>query len=628
LVTLALTLVGCGGGSSDSALGLGPSAASVAPSFTTAPSSLSLTEPSAASWTVVASGTPAPALQWQLSIDAGVTWANIVGATASTYTLAATALADDGKRYRVVATNVAGSTTSSVATLAVAPAPTLPGGSDLFTAAATPRIVTPTLDPGFRASALITPAGGTLVLDGAAGARYTLTVPAGALVQSRLISMNALSGVSGDGFDRFVAGVQLEPAGLQLLDFATLEITGIAAPPSDRRIHAGIDGPIDGELFLNLFDNSTNAIRLKLLHFSSAYVSEGSPAQRAAAVRAFTTAAANRVSSALSASLATQPRGSLTPASLLDEISLRYQEDVLRFQTASVPASCTEGFTTLSSVFSLTRTLLLLGQPAPNVVIPPTFLNDTISKCIAEANCSLVKRLTLYRQVQLRGGSQELLDLLDAEEARCSAAWSGLAQWSVSGTLHRTEGACVIDETRQGSGYVEYNSTGGRVASDGGVLPGVNVIASEASRYAAVCSYLRADGDTSDCYLSQTENIITRKGRADDPSTQLVPLEALVSIVGDRYIFQPSGVLVPVDRVDERWETQVCRSNNNQPVRTSKSRIMDTDFAGPLWDIDLGGPWSPGQTELAGSRTAAPQAGGVDLDFRSTLQQTWSFKRP
>lgn len=622
---LISVLSGCGGSSTDAP----PAQASVAPSFATAPANQSVTEPAAASWSVTVNGTPTPALQWQQSTDAGITWTDIPGATAATYTLpTTTAPADDGRRYRVVATSSAGSTTSTVATLAVAAAAPLPGGADVFTAAAAPQIAVPTLDPAYRASALVTPAGGTLVLDGAAGVRYTLTVPAGALVVPTVLSMTVLSGVSGDGFERFVAGVQLEPAGLQLLDVSTLEITGIAAPPADRRIHAGIDGPIDGELFLNLFDNTTDAVRLKLSHFSSAYVAEGSLARQAALIRSFTTASENRLSSVLAATLALQPRGSVTPASALATIRRRYQDDVIRFQTASGPASCAVGYAAIASAFSATRQLVLLGDPANDITLPPDYLDRTINQCIAEANCSLVKRLSLQRQVQLLGASPAQLARLDAEEARCSAAWSGQVQWRLSGTLHRTEGACAIDETRQGSGYVEYNSTGRPLAPTGGVLPGVNLNATEASRYTKVCSYDAIPGDPADCYLSKSEQIITEQGRTKDVAAQFIPQDALVTITGEVYTFLPSSVLVPVTRVNERWETTVCRSNNNVPVRTLQSRIVDADVNGPSWDNNLGGPWAADQTDVAGTRTGSPQSGGVDLGFSTTLQQDWAFKRP
>ena len=75
------------------------------------------------SFTVVASGVPAPIYQWQVSRDGGSSFANVNGATSATYGVPATAEGDDGVRLRVVVSNASGSVTSNVAVLAVIPVP-------------------------------------------------------------------------------------------------------------------------------------------------------------------------------------------------------------------------------------------------------------------------------------------------------------------------------------------------------------------------------------------------------------------------------------------------------------------------------------------------------------------------
>jgi hypothetical protein len=75
----------------------------------------------AATLGVVAAGLPAPTFQWQTSGD-GTTWTNIASnGTSRLYAIAASSLAD-GRRYRVIVSNSAGSMTSSTATLTVLPA--------------------------------------------------------------------------------------------------------------------------------------------------------------------------------------------------------------------------------------------------------------------------------------------------------------------------------------------------------------------------------------------------------------------------------------------------------------------------------------------------------------------------
>jgi uncharacterized protein YkwD len=94
----------------------------VAPSISGQPTAVSVVAGQAASFNVSATGDAPLTYQWQVSIDAGATFANIAGATQSSYTTSAV-LADSGKRFRVVVVNGIGSVTSSSATLTVSSNP-------------------------------------------------------------------------------------------------------------------------------------------------------------------------------------------------------------------------------------------------------------------------------------------------------------------------------------------------------------------------------------------------------------------------------------------------------------------------------------------------------------------------
>lgn len=96
------------------------SAPPAVPSITQQPSATSVITGQAATFSVTASGNPAPSYQWQVSTDGGSTYTNIGGAVASSYTLTTTSATDNGKRFRVVVTNSQGSVTSSTSTLTVA----------------------------------------------------------------------------------------------------------------------------------------------------------------------------------------------------------------------------------------------------------------------------------------------------------------------------------------------------------------------------------------------------------------------------------------------------------------------------------------------------------------------------
>lgn len=94
-------------------------AAQTAPAFSTQPANQGVIAPNTATFSVAVTGNPGPMLQWQVSTNAGSSFADIAGATASSYTTAATVAGDNGNQYRAVATNASGSTTSNVATLTV-----------------------------------------------------------------------------------------------------------------------------------------------------------------------------------------------------------------------------------------------------------------------------------------------------------------------------------------------------------------------------------------------------------------------------------------------------------------------------------------------------------------------------
>ena len=103
-------LTACGGGGGGPPI---PVPVAVPPTVTLQPVSSSVTEGQPASFSVAATGDAPLAYQWQRN---GV---DIVGATATSYTIAATVLADSGANFRALASNAAGTATSNAATLTV-----------------------------------------------------------------------------------------------------------------------------------------------------------------------------------------------------------------------------------------------------------------------------------------------------------------------------------------------------------------------------------------------------------------------------------------------------------------------------------------------------------------------------
>ncbi len=124
--------------------------ASPYPTITTQPANQTVTAGQTATFTAAATGSPTPTVQWQVSMDGGVTFSNVFGAGATSTTLSfTTALSQNGYQYRAVFTNSVGTATTTAAALTVN-SPTLPtittqpanqavsaGQTATFTAAAT-----------------------------------------------------------------------------------------------------------------------------------------------------------------------------------------------------------------------------------------------------------------------------------------------------------------------------------------------------------------------------------------------------------------------------------------------------------------------------------------------------------
>ncbi|HEX3794804.1 MAG TPA: immunoglobulin domain-containing protein [Acidimicrobiales bacterium] len=110
------------------------------------PSSEDVPVGGSASFTAVASSTPAATVQWQVSIDEGVSYSNIANAVSPTLTFPVTP-SESGGFYRAYFTNTHGSTFTNSVTLTVGNAPDVvveptnqvaaPGATATFTASAT-----------------------------------------------------------------------------------------------------------------------------------------------------------------------------------------------------------------------------------------------------------------------------------------------------------------------------------------------------------------------------------------------------------------------------------------------------------------------------------------------------------
>jgi uncharacterized protein YjbI with pentapeptide repeats len=93
-------------------------------------------------------GSPDPTVQWQISTDGGAHFTDIPAATSFSLATPKPQVSDGGTQYRAVATNMAGSTTSRVATLTVRPVQILARVSGSQTFGGQPTFVTTDDAPG------------------------------------------------------------------------------------------------------------------------------------------------------------------------------------------------------------------------------------------------------------------------------------------------------------------------------------------------------------------------------------------------------------------------------------------------------------------------------------------------
>jgi hypothetical protein len=140
-------------------------------------------------------------------------------------------------------------------------------------------VVTPTLDPSRAVAATIGSAGGTLTTLMANGTTVTLTVPRNALAGDEQVTMSPLMRLSGSGV-RLLAGVQLGPDGLRLLEPAKLDITPAQASPRTQQVAFGYQGK--GSQFGLIPLAVGSGIEIPLVRLGGAGLARANPRQQAA----------------------------------------------------------------------------------------------------------------------------------------------------------------------------------------------------------------------------------------------------------------------------------------------------------------------------------------------------------
>lgn len=196
-------------------------------------------------------------------------------------------------------------------------APTAPDQTDGQRPGQPPAATLPPLsvsvmtDDSRSATQLVPVEGDTLTATGADGTTFVLTIPPQALLAPTQISMTPLASLTGLlADDSLLAGVKLEPEGLELYDLAILEIRtpGYQARESDIALAYAADGE---QLHAHPLDLDTSTLRMPVSHFSGYAAAQARDAQRAAYFQAQVDAQMDQVAQKIARVLSEERRRQL-----------------------------------------------------------------------------------------------------------------------------------------------------------------------------------------------------------------------------------------------------------------------------------------------------------------------------
>jgi hypothetical protein len=182
-----------------------------------------------------------------------------------------------------------------------------------------PLSVTPTLATAAAKTRTITTAGGSMTVTASNGTTFQLVIPKDALLADTAVKLTPVAAVGGLPLSGgLIAAVDMKPEGLRFAKPATLTITPPAgfSVPLGRQVGFGYSG--SGKEF-HLEPLAMGAtIKLKVRHFSTRGVGDGTAADRAAQQERVPTGAEDRAVQRVSDLLAQQRACGCVPAEELD----------------------------------------------------------------------------------------------------------------------------------------------------------------------------------------------------------------------------------------------------------------------------------------------------------------------
>ncbi len=287
------------------------------------------------------------------------------------------------------------------------------------------------VDEARAATKTLPPGGGTLTATGADGTVYTLTIPPNALLVETAISMTPIVSISGGNLPSdSVLGVDLQPSGLRLYEFADLSIV----PPqlSPTADIAGFTYEGDGD-DLHRYPAALDAgrILLHVIHFSGAGANicvELCPPPIDPPPQAITESQLEELIASL------DPHDPFY-ASRLAELLHAYYDLFIAPDLSRMQQDCDFATSRIPKALAWSRTNQILlaeeGFEDENQTVGNALVGS-VSNCWSEATATCLDVKNTYqvqklvqtaRQAQLLGGDPEVFD--PSKVRRCSGLWSG-----------------------------------------------------------------------------------------------------------------------------------------------------------------------------------------------------------
>jgi hypothetical protein len=336
----------------------------------------------------------------------------------------------------------------------------------LFTDANNPINVTVKLDAQLSQTAVISSQGGQLSAQDAAGNRFTLDIPAGALTMDTQITMTPVNSIDNLPLSKgLVAAVQFQPDGLFLYQDAILTIETVQNIPVENQILFGYLGE-GKDLHLAAPGPDYPKIQVRVPHFSGFGLGSGIATDRANLLLSRAADHEVRLQQQLAQALSQErTRQLLGIENGGDPIDMNgffesYYGLVVRPRMLAAGSSCANGKLAIQTLLSYERQRQLLGigddASSSSRVQEAAALMDTVyKKCREEAikDCQekvdpriLIQfELGYERQKQLLGSESNTTLTQTVEEAykTCGAAFTAQGQ---GGDTTVTGQICRLDE--------------------------------------------------------------------------------------------------------------------------------------------------------------------------------------